>query len=165
MSSVQSLSCVRPCSPMDCRSPGFPVHHQLGELTQTHVHWVDDATQWSFYPLASPFPSTFPNTRVFSNKSVRCIRCPEYWSFSFSIGPSNEYSGWICFRINLFDPLAVQGTLKRFLQHHSSKTSVLWQSAIWVQIWCPYMTTGKTIALSRRIFVSKVMSLYFLISV
>ena len=111
-------------------------------------------------PLLLP-PSIFPNIRVFSNKSVLCIRWPKYWSFSFNISPSNEYSGLIPFRMDWLDLLAVQGTLKS-LQHHSSKASLLWRSAFFVvQLSYPYMTTGKTIALTRRTFVGKVMSLLF----
>ena len=107
-------------------------------------------------------PSVFPSIRVFSNESVLCIRWPKYWRFSFSLSPSNEYSGLISFRIDWFDLPAVQGTLKRLLQHHSSKASVLQHSAFFiVQLSHPYMTTGKTIALTRQTFVSKVMSLLF----
>ena len=107
-------------------------------------------------------PSVFPSIRVFSNESVLHIRWPKYWSFSFSISPSNEYSGLISFRMDWLDLLAVQGTLKSLLQHHSSKASILRCSAfIIVQLSHPYMTTGKTIALTRRTFVSKVMSLLF----
>ena len=107
-------------------------------------------------------PSIFPSIRVFSNESVLHIRWPNYWSFSFIISPSNEYSGLISFRIDWFDLLAVQRTLKSFLQHHSSKASILWCSAFFiVQLSHPYMTTGKTIALTRRAFVSKVTSLLF----
>ena len=107
-------------------------------------------------------PSVFPSIRVFSNESVLCIRWPEYWSFSFSISPSNEYSGLISFRMDWLHLLAVQGTLKSFLQHHSSKTSILWHSAFYiVQLSHPYMTTRKTIALTRWTFVGKVMSLLF----
>ena len=106
--------------------------------------------------------SIFPSIRVFSSESVLCIRWPKYWSFSFSISPSNEYSVLISFRIDWFDPLAVQGTLKSLLQHHSSKVSILWHSAFFiVQLSHPYMTTGKTIALTRQTFVGKVMSLLF----
>ena len=112
-------------------------------------------------PLLLP-PSIFPSTRVLSNESVLCIRWPKYWSFSFSISPSNAYLGLISFRIDGFDLLAVQGTLKSLLQHHSSKTSILWHSAFFmVQLSYPYMTTGKTIALTIWTFVSKVMSLLF----
>ena len=106
-------------------------------------------------------PSIFPSIRVFSNESVLHIRWPKYWNFSFSINPSNEYSGLISFRMDWFDPLAVQGTLKSLLQHHSSKQSILRCSAFIVQLSHPYMTTGKTIALTRRTFVGKVMSLLF----
>ena len=113
--------------------------------------------------LCRPFfllPSILPNIRVFSNESVLCIRWPKYWSFSFTFSPSNEYSGLISFRMNWLDFLAVQGTLKRLLQHHSSKASILWRSAFFkVQLSHPYMTTGKTIALTRQTFVGKVMSL------
>ena len=115
--------------------------------------------------LCHPFfllPSIFPSIEVFSNESVRCIRWPKYWSFSLSISPSNEYSGLISFRTDWFDLLAVQGTLKSLLQHHSSKAEILWYSALFiVQLSHPYMTTGKTIALTRRTFVGKVMSLLF----
>ena len=106
--------------------------------------------------------SIFPSIRVFLNESVLCVRWPEYWSFSFSISPSNKYSGLISFRIDWLDLLAVQGTLKSLLQHHSSKASILWCSAFFmVQLSHPYMTTGKTIALTRCTFVGKVMSLLF----
>ena len=107
-------------------------------------------------------PSIFPSIRVFSNESVLCIRWPKYWSFSFNISPSNGYSGLISFRMDWLDFLAIQGTLKSLLQHHSSKASILQSSAFFmVQLSHPYMTTGKTIALTRRIFVGKVMSLLF----
>ena len=107
-------------------------------------------------------PSIFPSNKVFSNESVLHIRWPKYWSFSFSISPSNEYSGLISFRIDWLDLLAVQGTLKSLLQHHSSKASILWHSAFFiVELWHPYMTTGKTIALIRWTFIGKVMSLLF----
>ena len=106
-------------------------------------------------------PSIFPSIRVFSNESVLCIRWPKYWSFSFNISPSNEYSGLISFRMDWLDLLAVQGTLKSLLQHHSSKASILQPSAFFtVQLSHPYMTTGKTIALTRQTFVGKVMSLF-----
>ena len=107
-------------------------------------------------------PSIFPSNRVFSSESVLCIRWPMYWSFSFSISPSNEYSGLISFRIDCFDLLAVQGTLKSLLQHHTSKASLLRHSELFiVQLSYPYMTIGKTIALTRQTFVGKVMSLLF----
>ena len=105
-------------------------------------------------------PSIFPSIRVFSNQSLLCIRWPKYWGFSFNISPSNEYSGLISFRMDWLDLLAVQGTLKSLLQHHNSRTSILWHSAFFiVQLSHPYMTTGKTIALTRLTFVGKVMSL------
>jgi len=105
-------------------------------------------------------PSIFPSIRVFSNESVLCIRWPKYWSFSFNISPSNEFSGLISFRTDWLDLLALQGTLKGLLQYHSSKASILWCSAFFiVQLSHPYMTTGKTIALTRRTFVDKVMFL------
>ena len=113
------------------------------------------------HPLL-PMPSIFPNIRVFSYESVLCIRWPKYWRFSFSISPSNEYSGLISFRMGWLDLLAVQGTLKSLLHHHSSKASILRHSAfIMVQFSHPQITTGKTIALTRRTFVSKVISLLF----
>ena len=148
---------------MDCSTPGLPVHRQLPELTQTHVHWVGDAIQPS-HPLLSPIllPSIFPSIRDFSNKSVSCNRWQKYWIFSFKISPSNEYSGWISFRMDWLDLPAVQGTLKSLLQHHSSKASILWHSAFFiVQLSHPYMTPGKTIALTRWTFVGKIMSLFF----
>ena len=112
-------------------------------------------------PLLLP-PSTFPSIRVFSNESVLHIRWPKNWSFSFSISPSNEYSGLISFRMNWLDLLAVQGTLKSLLQHHSSKVSILWcLTFLIVQLSHSYMTTGKTMALTRRTFVGKVISLFF----
>ena len=146
---------------MDCSTPGLPVHHQLPDFPQTHVHRVSDTTQPS-HPLLSPSPPTFHlcRIRVFSNESVLCIRWPKYWSLSFSISPSNEYSGLISFRMNWLDLLAVQGTLKSLLQHHSSKVSILWRSAFCiVQLSYLYMTTGKTIALTRQTFVGQVMFL------
>ena len=132
---------------MDCSTPGFPVHHQLLELTQTHAHHIVDSIQPS-HPLPSPSPPTFnlPSIRVFSNESVLRIRWPEHWSFSFSINPSSEHPGLISFRMDWVDLLAVQGTLKSLLQHHSSKTSILRHSAFFtVQLSQPYMTPGKTI--------------------
>ena len=129
---------------MDCSTPGLPVHHQLPDLAQTHVHRVGDAIQPS-HPLSSPFPAfSLSQHRIFSNESVVRIRWPKYWSFNFSISPSNEYSGLISFRIDWFDNLAIQGTLKSLLQHHSSKASILWPSAFFmVQLSHPYMTTRK----------------------
>ena len=160
-SSVLLLNCVQLCNSMDCSMPGFPVHHQLPELAQTHAHWVSDAIQPS-RPLLSPSPPVFPSIRVFSNESVLRLKWPKYWSFIFSTSPSNEYSGLISFRMNWFDLLAVQGTLKSLLQHHNSKASILWHSAFLLfQFSHPYMTTGKTIAWTRQTFVGKVMSLLF----
>ena len=148
---------------MDCSTPGFPVHHQLQEFTQTRVHRVGDAIQPS-HSLSSLLllPSNFPSIRVFSNESTLCIRWPKYWSLSFSISPSNEHPGLISFRMDWLDLLAVQGTLKSLLQHHSSKASILLCSAFFiVQLSHPSMTTGKIIALTRLTFVDKVMSLLF----
>ena len=144
------------------RMPGLPVHHQLPEFTQTHVHWVGDAIKPS-HPLSSPSPPALNLSQhedLF--KWVLCIRGPKHWTFSFSINPANEYSGLISFRMDWLDLLAVQGTLKSLLQHHSSKVSVLQCSAfLIVQLSHLYMTTGKTIALTRRTFVNKVTSLLF----
>ena len=142
---------------MYCSMLGFPVHHRLPELNQTHVHWVGDAIQPS-PPLSSPSPTAFS----FSIESVFCIRWPKYWNFSFSISPSNEYSGLIFFRVDWLDLLAVQGTLRSLFHHHSSKASIFWHSAFFtIQLSHPYRTTGKTIALTRWTFVGKVMSLLF----
>ena len=147
---------------MSCSTPGLPVHHQLPEFTQTHVQWVGDAIQPS-HPLSSPSPPA-PNPsqhQSLSNESTLHIRWPKYWSFSFSINPSKEHPGLI-FRMDWLDLLAVQGTLKSLLQHHNSKTSILQCSAFFsVQISHPYMTTAKTVALTRWTFVGKVMSLFF----
>ena len=132
-------------------------------VAQTDVHWVGDAIQPShpFHPLLL-MPSVFPSIRVFSSESVLHITWPKCWSFSFSISPFNEYSGFISLRIDWFDLLAVQGTLKSLLQYHGSKGSILWCSAFFiVQLSHLYMTTGKTIVLNRWIFVGKVMSLLF----
>ena len=178
---------------MECSTLGFPVHHQLPEPTQTHVHRISNAIQPS-HRLSSPFPPTFnlSQIRVFSNETVLRIRWPKYWSFSFSISPSKEHPGLISFifyfyldkgfffffsflfflilksliltcvpkhRMDWLDLLAVQGTLKSLLQHHSSKASIFWRSAFFtVQLSHPYMTTRKTIALTRRTLVGKVMS-------
>ena len=148
---------------MDCSKPGLPVHHQLLELAHTYVHWVGDAIQPSilWHPLLLP-PLIFPSIRVFSNESVLCMKWPKYWSFSFSICPSHEYSGLISFRMDWLDLLVVQGTLKSLLQHHSSKASIHLRSVFHiVQLSHPYLTTGKTITLTRWIFVDRVMSLLF----
>ena len=143
---------------MDCSTPGLPVHHQLPEFTQTQVH--KSVMPSNHLILCFPLllqPSVFPSIRVFSNESVLCIRWPKYWSSSFSIRPSNEHSGLISFRMDWLDLLAVQGTLKSLLQHHSSKASVFLHSAFFiVQLSHPDMTTGKNIALTRWNFVGKV---------
>ena len=123
-------SCLSLCNPTECSTPGFPVLHHLPELAQTHVHWVSDAIQPS-HPLSSPSPPAFNLSQhqgLFQWVSS-WIRWPKYWSLSFSIRPFNDYSGLISFRINWFDLLAVQGTLKSLLQHHSLKASILWHSA------------------------------------
>ena len=149
--SVHLLSCVQLfANPWTAACQTFLSIYQFLELAQTHVHRIGDAIQ-TFHPLSSPSPPAFNlSIRVFSNESVLCLRWPEYWNFSFSNSPSNVYSGLIFFRINWFDLLAVQGTLKRLLQHHSSKTSVLQLSAFFIVLLSyPYMTTGKTIALTR----------------
>ena len=137
---------------MHCSTPGFPIHHQLLELAQTHVHRVSDAIIILCNPLLL-LPSNFPSLRDFSNESVLHIRWPKYWHFRFSVSPSNEDSGLISFRIDWFGLLAVQGPLKILLQHHSSKASILWCSAFFI-VWLshPSMTTGKTIALTRWTF-------------
>ena len=156
-------SCPTLCDPVNCSMPALPVHHQLPEFTQTHIHWVSDAIQPS-HPLSSPSPScpqSLPAS-VFSNESTLRIRWPKYWSFSFSIIPSKEHPGLISFRMDWLDLLAVQGTLKSLLQYHSSKASILWLSAFFmVQLPHPYMTTGKTITWTLQNFVGKAMSLLF----
>ena len=138
---------------MDCSTPGFPVLYQFLELTQAHVYQVSDA-------VLLP-PSILPSIRVFSNVSTLHMRRPKYWTFSFSIIPSNEHPELISFRMDWLDLLAVQGTLKSLLQHHSSKASILRRSAFFftVQLSHQYMTTGEAIALTMRIFVDKVTSL------
>ena len=148
---------------MDCRTAGFPVHHQHLQFTQTYVCWVGEALNHLILccPLLLP-PSIFPRIRVFSNESVLHIRWRKYWSFSFNVSPSNEHSGLTSFRMDWLDLLAVQGTLKSLLQHHSSEASILQCSAFLIdQLSYPYMTTRKTIALTRWILVGKVMSLIF----
>ena len=166
-------SCLTLCNTMDCSMPGLPVHHQLLESTQTHVHCqaslsitnsrslhklmsIESVMPCNHLILCHPLllpSSIFPSIRVFSNESVLCIRWPKYQNFSFDISPSKEHSGLISFRMDWLDLLAFQGTLKSLLQHYSSKSSVLWCSAfIIVQLSYPYMITGKTIALIRRTF-------------
>ena len=147
---------------MNCSMPGFPVFHHLQSLLK--LMSIESVMPSSHLILCCPLlllPSIFPSIRVFSDESVLHIKWLKYWSFSFSISPSNEYSGLISFRIDWLDFLAVQGTLKS-LQHHSSKASTLWRSAFFmVQFLHPYITTGKTIALIRWTLVGKVMSLLF----
>ena len=162
--SAQLLSHVQLfCDPMDCSTPVFPVHHQLPELTK--LMSIKSVMPSNHLILCCPLllpPSIFPSIRVFANESVLRIRWPKYWSFSFNNSPSNEYSGLISFRIDRFDLLAVQGTLKSLLQHPSSKASVLWHSAFFiVQLSHSYMTTEKTIALTRWTFVGIAVSLLF----
>ena len=146
---------------MNRSMPSLPVHHQLPKFTETHVHRVSDASQPS-PPLPSPsHPATNPSQhQSLSNESTLHMRWPKYWSFSFSISPSNEDPGLISFRMDWLDLLAVQGTLKSLLQHHSSKASIPWHSAFFtVQLLHPYVTTRKTTALTRRTLDGKVMSL------
>ena len=161
---VQSNSVVQSfltlCNPMDHSMPGLPVHRQLLEFNQNHVHRVGEANQPS-HPLSSPSPSVpNPSHQSLFHESRLLMRWPKYWSFSFSISPSKEHPGMISFRMEWLDLLSVQGTLKSILEHHSSKASILWRSALFiVQLSHPYMTSGKTIALTRRTLVGKVMSL------
>ena len=153
-------SCPNLCDPMNRSTPGLPVYHQLLEFTQTQVHQVSDAIQPSHLLSSPSLPPIPPSIRVFSNRSTLHMRWPKYWSFSFSIIPSKETPGLISFRMDWLDLLAVQGTLKSLLQHHPSKASILPHSAFFtVQLSHSYMTTGKTIALTRRTWVGKVMSL------
>ena len=148
---------------MDGSTPGLPVYYQLPELLK--LMSIELVMPSNHLILCHPFlflPLVFPSIRVFSSESVLCIRWPKYWSFSFGISPSNEHSGLISSRLDWLDLLAVQGTLKSLIQHHSSKASILWRSALFmVQFSHSYTTTGKTIALTRWIFVGKVMSLLF----
>jgi len=127
ISSVQSLSRVPLCDPMDCSMPGLPVHNQLPEFTQTHVHWVRNTIQPSHLLSSPSLPSIFPSIRVFSSESVLHIRWPKYWSFSFNISPSNEYSGLISLRMDWLDLLAVQGTLKNI---NSSALNLLYSPTL-----------------------------------
>ena len=142
--------------------PGLPVHHRLPErLTLMGTVLVTPSHYLILCPPLLLLPSIIPSIRIFSNELIFCIRWPKYWSFRYSISPSNEYSGLISFRMDWLDLFAVQGTLS-LLQHHSSKTSILHHSAFFiVQHSHPYMTTGKTIALTRQTFVGKVMCLLF----
>ena len=161
LSSV-TQSCLTLCNPMNRSTPGLPVHHQLLEFTQTHVHWISNAIQPS-HPLSSPFPALNLSQHQSVFKWVSSShQVAKVLSFSFNTSPSNEHPGLISFRMDWLDLLAVQGTLKSLLQHHSSKASFLRCSAFFiVQLSHPYMTTGKTIALTRQTFVDKVMSLLF----
>ena len=163
ISSVQLLSCVQIFATHVLQNARPPCPSQLPKYTQTHVHWVGDAIQPSHPLLSSSFPTfNLSSIRVFSDESVLHIMWPKYWSFSFSINPFNEPSGLISFRMDWLNLLAVQGTLKSLLQHHSSKASILWCSTFFiVQLSHPYMTTGKVIALTRWTFANKVMSLLF----
>ena len=148
---------------MNRSKPGLPVQHQLPESTQTHVYCGSDAIH-SSHPLLSPSPPALnlSQHQIFSNESTLRIRWTKYWSFSFNISPTNEHPGLISFRMDWWDFLAVQGTLKSLLQHHSSKASSLRCSAFFiVQFSHPYMTTGKTLALTRRTFVGKMMPTSF----
>ena len=161
MASVQfssvTQSCPTLCNPVNHSTPGLPVHHQLPEFTQTHVHRVSNAMQHLIVcrPLLL-LPPISPSIRVFCNESTLHMKWPKYWSFSFSISRSKEIPELISFRMDWLDLLEVQGTLKSLLQHHSSKASILRPSAFFtVQLSHPYMTTGKTIALTRRTFVGK----------
>ena len=158
-SSVAQL-CPTLCDPMNHSTPGLPVHHHLPEFTQTHPSspWChptisSSVIPFSFCPQSLPASGSFPMSQL-------CMRWTKYWSFSFSISPSNEHPGLISFRVDWLDLLAVQGTLKSLLQHHSTKVSILQCSAFFtVQLSHPYMTTGKTIGLTRQTLVGKVMSL------
>src|SRR5574339_182697 len=145
---------------MNCSTPGLPVHHHLLEFRLTSIESVMPSSHLILCCPLLLLPPIPPSIRVFSSESTLRIRWPKYWSFSFSIIPSKGHPGLISFRMDWLDVLAVQGTLKTLLQHHSSKASILWRLIFFtVQISHPYMTTGKTIALTRRTFVGKVMSL------
>ena len=161
-SSVQSLSCVRLfATPWTtaCQA-SLSITNSRSPLKPMSIELVMPSNHLILHCPLLLLPSIFLSIRVFSNESALCIRWPKYWSFSFNISPSNEHPGLISFRRDWLDLLAVQGTLKSLLQHHSSKASSLWCSAFFiVQLSHPYMTTGKTIALTRRTFVDKVMSL------
>ena len=150
-------SCPTLCDPMDCTTPGFPVHHQPRNLLKCMS--IESVMPSNHLILCHPLkllPSIFPRIRVFSNESTLHIRWPKYWSFSLSVSPSNEYVGLISFRMDWLDLLAFQGTLMSLLQHHSSKASIIRHSAFFmVQLSHLYMTTGKTIALIRRTLLAK----------
>jgi len=160
-SSVQSLSRVRLCNPMECSTPGSLSITNSQSLLKLMSKSVMPSNHLILCHPLLLLPSIFPSIRVFPNESVLRIRWPKDWSFNFSISPSNEYSKLISFRMNWLDLLAVQGALKSLLQHHSSKAPILLHSAFFiVQLSHPYMTTGKTIALTRRTFVGKVVSAF-----
>ena len=146
-------SCLIHCDPINHSKPGFPVHHPLMELAQSQVVSIESVMPSNHLILCCPLlllPPIPPSIRAFSNESTLHMRWPKYWSFHFSISPSKEHAGLISFRMDWLDFLAVQGTLKSLLKHHSSKASILWCSAFFtVQLSHPYMTTGKTIALTR----------------
>ena len=156
-------SCATLCDPMNPSTPGLPVHHQLPEsLRLTSIESVMPSSHLILCHPLLHLPPIPPSIRVFSNESTLHMRWPKYWSFSFSISPSKEHLGLISFRMDWLDLFAFQGTLKSLLQHHSSKASILWHSAFFtVQLSHPYITTGKTIALTRRTFVGQVMFLFF----
>ena len=146
---------------MNRNMPGLPVHHQLPEFTQTRVLWVHPTMSSSVISFSS-CPQPFPASECFPKMSALRIRWPKYWSFSFNISPSNEHPGLISFRLDWLDLLTVQRTLKSLLQHHSSKATILQRSAFFiVQLSHPYMTTGKTLALTRWTFVGQLMPLLF----
>ena len=153
-----ALLCQDSLRPHDCSSPGLlSITSSRSLLKLMCTEWVMPSSHLILCHPLLLLPSIFPSIRVFSNELVLRIWCPKYWSFSFSISPSNEYSGLISFRMDWLDLLAVQGTLKSFLQHHSSKASILQHSAFFKgQLSQPHMTTGKTIALTGRTFVGKV---------
>jgi len=154
-------SCPTPCDPMNRSTPGLlSITNCQRPPKPMSIELVMPSNYLILCHLLLLLPSIFPSIRVFSHVSALCIRWPKYWSFSFNISPSNEHPGLISFRMDWLDLLAVQGTLKNLLQYHSSKASVLWCSAFFiVQFSHPYMTTEKTIALTKRTFVGKVMSL------
>ena len=156
-------SCLTLCDLMNRSTPGLPVHHQIPEPPKSlSIESVMPSDHLILCHSCLLLPSICPSIRVFSNESALLMRWPKYWSFSFNINPFNEYSGLISFRMDWLDLLEVQGTLKSLLQHHSSKASVFWHLAFFiVQLSHSYMTTGKTIALTRQPFVDKVMSLLF----
>ena len=163
-SSVQSLSCVQFfATPWTTpHQASLSITHFPSLLKLMFIELVMPSNHLILYCSLVLPPSIFTSIRVFPNESALCIRWPKYWSFSFNISPSNEHPGLISFRMEWLDLLAVLGTLKSLLQHHSSKASILWCSAFFIaHLSLPYMTTGKTIALTRRIFVGKVISLLF----